>query len=86
MEMNRVAVALHWEPKVLGRTKLDARRWAYALEAPFNMSSDIPELIGATVMLDGALFEIRGIVPNIPFAQVREGEMVELLVRPYEES
>jgi hypothetical protein len=30
--MSSVAVAFRWEPKVLGRTKLDARRWAYALE------------------------------------------------------
>ena len=71
---------------MLGRTKLDARRWAYALEAPFDMSWDIPELIGARVLLDGAFFEIRGIVPNIPFARIREGEMVELLVRRCEES
>jgi hypothetical protein len=86
MEMSSVAVALHWEPKLLGRTKLEARRWAYALEAPFDVSWDIPELIGATVMLDNELFEIRGIVPNIPFSQIREREMVELLVRCYEES
>ena len=86
MEMSNVAVALHWEPKVAGRTKLDARRWAYALGAPFDMSWDIPELVGADVMLDNALFEIRGIVPNIPFSQIRAGEMVELLVRRFEES
>jgi len=37
-------------------------------------------LTGMTVSLDGAQYEIRGIVPNIPNRMVRAGEPIELLV------
>ena len=79
--MSRVAVALHWEPQVIGRLKLDERRWTYAVEAPFDMAWDIPDLKGTTVILDKTVFEICGIVPNIPYAQVKAGDLIELLVR-----
>ena len=81
MDMSRVAVALHWEPDVIGRLKLDERRWTYAVEAPFDTACDIPELIGTRVILDKTVFEICGIVPNIPYAPVKAAELIELLVR-----
>ena len=81
MDMSRFAVALHWEPEVIGRLKLDERRWSYAVKAPFDMASDIPELIGTRVILDKTVFEICGIVPKIPYAHVKAGELIELLVR-----
>ena len=52
MDVRNVAVSGVWEPKVLGRTKLDSRRWAYAVEAPFDMAWDIPALMGTAVLLD----------------------------------
>jgi hypothetical protein len=45
--------------------KLDERRWAFGVRAPFDMPSDIPDLMGSKVLLDGTLCEIRGIVPNV---------------------
>ena len=60
--------------------KLDDRRWAYGIVAPFDMSGNIPDLIGTKVLLDGKLFEIRGIVPTTPHAPVQRGELIELLV------
>jgi hypothetical protein len=45
------------------------------------MKWNIPELVGTKVNLDKTLFEIRGIVPKMPFSPIQAGEVVELLVR-----
>ena len=78
--LRRVDVCTAWGPDVVGRTKLDERRWAYGVRAPFDMAADIPELIGTKVRFDGNLFEIRGIVPSAPPSAIKEGELIELLV------
>jgi hypothetical protein len=65
---------------IVGRMKLDERRWAVGVYAPFDMPWDIPELMGSTVLLDGRLFEIRGVVPNVPLSAIKEGQLIELLV------
>ena len=44
------------------------------------MPWDIPELMGSKVLLDGRLFEIRGVVPNVPLSVIEEGQLIELLV------
>jgi hypothetical protein len=69
-----------WGPEVVGRMKLDERRWAVAVHAPFEMPVDIPDLMGSKVTLDGKLFEIRGIVPNVALSTIAEGQLIELLV------
>jgi hypothetical protein len=81
MDMRRVPVSLHWEPKVIGRDKLDERRWAYGVEAPFDMAWDPRGLVGTTVVLDNILFDVCGIVPKMPYSPVTAGEFIELLVR-----
>ena len=81
MDISRVAVALHWGPEVIGRMKLDDRRWAYLVQAPFDMASDVANLVGTPVTLDNTLFEICGIVPKMPIGAVKAGEVIELLVR-----
>jgi hypothetical protein len=81
MDMRRDAVSHFWEPNVIGREKLDERRWAYAIEAPFEMAWDAPDLMGTAALLDDTLFDICGIVPNITYSPVKAGEMIELLVR-----
>jgi hypothetical protein len=48
--------------------------------APFDMPWDIPELMGSKVLLDGRLFEIRGVVPNVPLSPIKKGQLIELLV------
>jgi hypothetical protein len=40
--MSDINRSVLWGPKVLGRNKLDERRWAYGVEAPFHMPSDCP--------------------------------------------
>ena len=60
--------------------KLDERRWAVGVHAPFDMPSDIPDLMGSKVLLDGTLCEIRGIVPNVPLSTIKTGQLIELLV------
>ena len=45
------------------------------------MPSTIPDLIGARVHLDGREFEIRGTVANAPATPIKEGHLIELLVR-----
>ena len=79
--MGKIDTSVLWGPKVLGRNRLDEHRWAYGVEAPFDMPSTIPDLIGARVRLDGREFEIRGTVANAPAAPIREGCLIELLVR-----
>ena len=78
--MRRVDVSTAWGPDVVGRMPLDERRWAGAVRAPFDMAADIPELMGTNVMVDGKLFEIRGIVPGAPPSAIKEGDLIELLV------
>jgi hypothetical protein len=79
--MNTVEPWVEWRPTVLARERLDERRWAYLIHAPFDTGPDIPELIGITVHLDGLPFQIRGIVPRVPQSPVRKGEVIGLLVR-----
>ena len=71
----------HGAPKVFGREKLDDHRWAYAVEAPTEMTSEIPELIGREAYLDGLAFEICGIVTKAPPTCIRKGKLIDLLVR-----
>jgi hypothetical protein len=70
-----------WAPEVLGKNQIDQRRWAYAVQAPFDMPADMPGLIGAKVQLDGAIFEVGGFVPRMPPSPILQGEAIELLVR-----
>ena len=84
--LNRVDVPIAWGPHVVGRMKLDERRWSYGVRAPFDMAADIPELSGTKVRLDGRLFEIRGIVPSAPPLAIREGDLIELLVVALQDS
>jgi len=44
------------------------------------MAAEIPDLIGARVLLDGKHFEIRGIVPSAPRTPIKKGDLIELLV------
>ena len=60
--------------------KLDERRWAVGVHAPFDMPVEAPDLMGTKVYLDGKLFEIRGIVPNVPLSTIKAGQLLELLV------
>ena len=69
-----------WGPKILGRERLNERCWSYAVEAPFDMPADIPDLVGIRASFGGELVEIRGIVPKMPPAPIAEGELIELLV------
>jgi hypothetical protein len=78
--LSKIDIAIVWGPEVVGRMKLDERRWAVGVYAPFDMHWDIPELMGSKVLLDGRLFEIRGFVPNVPLSAIKEGQLIELLV------
>ena len=53
--------------------KLDERRWAVGVHAPVDMAVGAPDLMGTRVYLDGKLFEIRGIVPNVPLSHNQSG-------------
>jgi hypothetical protein len=79
--MSKMDASVLWGPNVVGRASLGERRWIYAVEAPFDMPRDIPDLIGMRVHLNGGEFEIRGIVPKMPAARIVKGEIIELLVR-----
>ena len=61
--------------------KLDQRRWSYVIKAPFEMTHDVREVIGLTVLLDGTRFEVRGVIPKAPPTPFKTGDAVELLVR-----
>jgi hypothetical protein len=78
--LSKIDTNVVWGPEVLGKMKLDDRRWAYGVHAPFDMAADIPDLMGAKVLLDGKLFKIRGIVPSAPPSNIKEGQLIELLV------
>jgi hypothetical protein len=75
-----VIARVTWGPKVLGRERLDAHRWLIAVEAPFDMSSDITDLIGMRLSLPDGEFAIRGTVPRMPPVRVKPGEPIALLV------
>jgi hypothetical protein len=70
---------LSWEPVVLGRERLDERRWMYTVEAPFDMPWNIPDLMGTTVVLAGMRSQIRGVVPHFR-SKIDKGEPIALLV------
>lgn len=78
--MSKIETRVAWGPDVVGRIRLDERRWAYGVRAPFDMPAHIPDLMGTKVSLDGKPFEIRGIVPKAPFTPIKKGELMELLV------
>jgi len=76
--MSNASVLL--EPVVLGRDKLDERRWAYALRSPFVLTADPTDLSGLKAHLSGMECEIRGYVPRMPPRRITAGEPIELLV------
>jgi ribosomal protein L1 len=78
--LSKVETAIVWGPDVVGSMKLDERRWAVGVHAPFDMPVGAPDLMGTKVYLDGKLFEIRGIVPNVPLSTIKAGQLLELLV------
>jgi hypothetical protein len=78
--LSKVETSIVWGPDVVGRMKLDERRWAIGVHAPFDMPVGAPGLMGTKVYLDGNLFEIRGIVPNVPLSTIKAGQLLELLV------
>jgi len=78
--LSKVETSIVWGPDVVGRMKLDERRWAVGVHAPFDMPVGAPDLMGTQVYLDGKLFEIRGIVPNVPLSTIKAGQLLELLV------
>ena len=78
--MSKVETAIVWGPDVVGRMKLDERRWAVGVHAPFDMAVGAPDLMGTRVYLDGKLFEVRGIVPNVPLSTIKTEQLLELLV------
>jgi hypothetical protein len=79
--MNKIEASIEeWRPNVLARGQLDKRRWAYVIEAPFDMPGHIPDLLGLNVSMDGRNFEIRGTLPRIPQAPIMKGEYLGLLV------
>jgi hypothetical protein len=78
--LSKIETRVAWGPDVVGRMRLDERRWAYGGRAPFDMPAHIPDLMGTKVSLDGKPFEIRGIVPKAPFTPIKKGELMELLV------
>ena len=69
-----------WEPKPHAKDRLDDRRWAYLVDAPFDMPAHIPDLVGACVALDGRIFEVRGALPRIPQTQIRKGDLLGILL------
>ena len=79
--MSKIDASVLWGPKVVGKDRLDEHRWAYIVEAPFDMPAEAA-LIGIRASLDGQEFEIRGFVPRMPATPIKEGELIELLVAP----
>lgn len=79
--MSKIDRAVVWGPDVLGGSPLDERRWAFCVKAPFDMPADIPDLIGMKVHLNGREFEIGGIVAPAPACDIKQGDLIELLVR-----
>lgn len=66
-------------PTLLGTQKLDARRWAFAVGASFDMHpAEMERLIGKVVSVGGTTWVI--LVLNIPQQQIRTGGPIELLV------
>ena len=59
--MSKIDASVLWGPKVVGKDRLDEHRWAYVVEATFDMPAELP-LIGVKASLDGHEFEIRGFV------------------------
>ena len=57
------------------------RRCTHAVQAPSDMPADMPGLVGATVQLDGTIFQVCGFVPRMPSSPILQGEAIELLVR-----
>ena len=78
--MSKIDVSVLWGPRVLGKEKLGNRRWAYVIEAPFDMPAYVPDLIGMRVCLDRNEFEIRGSVSKMPPRHIVAGELIEILV------
>jgi len=79
--VSKIDTSLTWGPRVLRRDKLYHRRWAFVVEAPFEMApSEMETLIGMSISVDGALFVIRGLVGSIPRTDVLGGDPIELLV------
>jgi hypothetical protein len=81
MDMREVKGEAIWEPEVLSRMSLDGKRFMYGVKAPFDMPSDIPNLIDTLIVLDGAPFVIRGITASLPAKAVMKGDVIGLLVR-----
>ena len=77
--MTKIDTSVLWGPTVVGKDRLDERRWSYVVEAPFDMLGE-GELIGMKVSLDGQEFQIRGFVPRMPASSIKQGELIELLV------
>ena len=65
---------------MFARDALGHGRWAYIVQAPFDMPADAPDLVGGPIALDGRLFAVRGLVPKLPAAQIAAGELIELLI------
>jgi hypothetical protein len=84
--MNKIETVIRWAPDVLARSRLDERRWAYLIDAPFDTPPHIPDLLGLTVELDGHPFEICGTLPKVPQGPIRKGELLGLLVRDLAEN
>ena len=78
--MNQMGAFLPWVPTALAKGQLDDRRWAYLIEAPYDMPAHLPDLIGTCVDLEGRTYEIRGTLPRIPEGAVRKGELLGILV------
>jgi hypothetical protein len=78
--MSKIGTSVLWDAKFLGKEPLDRRRWIYTIEAPADMPSDIPGLIGARAVLGGEEIEVRGVVPKMPPEPIRRGEALPLLV------
>ena len=77
--MSKIDASVLWGAKVVGKDRLDEHRWAYVVEAPFDMPAELP-LIGIKASLDGQEFEIRGFVRSMPATPIKQGELIELLV------
>jgi len=78
--MNKTDTLASWAPKILGRERLDERRWIIVVEAPFDMPADIPDLIGKRTKVADADFDIHGSVPKMPTSPIMRGEPIALLV------